>query len=66
MNRKTEKDEHIERLYYMKEEGTDSMDALKSAMSENFDAAIIDELSSDDMVELTEQENKITLTNCTV
>ncbi len=62
MNRKREKDEHVERLYYMKEEGTDSMDALKSAMSENFDAAIIDELSSDDMVELTEQENKITLT----
>jgi len=62
VNRKTEKDEHVERLYYMKEEGTDSMDALKSAMSENFDAAVIDELSSDDMVGLTEQENKITLT----
>ena len=46
----------------MKEEGTDSMDALKSAMNENFDAAIIDELSSDDMIELTELENKITLT----
>jgi DtxR family Mn-dependent transcriptional regulator len=62
MSRKREKDEHIERLYYMKEEGTDSMDTLKSAMNENFDAAVIDELSSDDMVELTEQENKITLT----
>ena len=62
MNRKREKDEHVERLYYMKEEGTDSMDALKSAMNENFDAAIIDELSSDDMIELTELENKITLT----
>ena len=38
------------------------MDALKSAMSQNFDGAIIDELLSDDMVELTEQEDKIALT----
>ncbi len=62
MYRKRDKDEHVERLYYMKEEGTDSMDALKSAMNENFDAAIIDELLSEDMVELTEEENKIALT----
>ena len=46
----------------MKEDETDYMDALKSAMSENFDAAIIDELLSKDMVELTEEENKIALT----
>ena len=53
MNRKRERDEHIERLYYMKEEETDYMGALKSAMSENFNAAIIDELVSENMVELT-------------
>jgi DtxR family Mn-dependent transcriptional regulator len=62
MNRKREKDEHIERLYYMKEEETDSMDILRSAMNENYDAAIIDELLSGDMVELSEGENKIRLT----
>ena len=62
MNRKREKDEHIERLYYMKEEETDSMDILRSAMNENYDAAIIDELLSGDMVELSEGENKIKLT----
>lgn len=62
MNRKTEKDEYIERLYYMKEENTDSMDALKSAMNENFDAAIIEELSSEDMVQLSEDSNIIALT----
>jgi len=62
MNRKREKDEHIERLYYMKEEETDSMDILRSAMNENYDADIIDELLSGDMVELSEGENKIRLT----
>ena len=46
MNRKREKDEHIEQLYYMKEDSTDSMAALKSTMNENYDATIIDELSS--------------------
>ena len=45
-NRKREKDEHVERLYYMKEENDDSMDALKTAMGKNFDAAAIDELAS--------------------
>jgi len=45
VNKKREKDEHIERLYYMKEEGADLMDALKNAMNSNFDAAIVVELS---------------------
>ncbi|MHC4459183.1 MAG: iron dependent repressor, metal binding and dimerization domain protein, partial [Planctomycetota bacterium] len=62
MNRKREKDEHIERLYYMKEDGTDSMAALKSTMNENYDAAIIDELSSEDLVQLNQDSNTIALT----
>ena len=62
MNRKRETDEHIEQLWYMKEGGQDSIDAIKTAMNENFDAAIIDKLSSEDMVKLTEQGSKIALT----
>jgi len=62
VNKKQEKDEHIERLYYMKEDQTDSIDALKSAMNENYDATVIDELLSEDMVELSEDRNKINLT----
>ena len=61
-NRKREKDEHVERLYYMKEENDDSMDALKTAMGKNFDAAVIDNLASEDMVQLVQGENRITLT----
>ena len=61
MNKKREQDEHIERLYYMKEEGTDTIEALVTAMNGNYDSAIIDELSSEDMVELTEGGDKIAL-----
>ena len=62
MNRKREKDEHIERLYYMKEEDSSSVDVLKSVMNENFNVTVIDELSSEGMVELTEEAKRITLT----
>lgn len=61
MNRKRERDEHLEQLYYMKEEGSDSIEALVTAMNGNYDSAIIDELSSEDMVELTEDGDKIAL-----
>ena len=62
MNHKREKDEHIERLYYMKEEGADSTEALKTAMNGNMDFGLIDELSSEDMVELSADRSKIKLT----
>ena len=62
MNKKQEKDEHIERLYNMKENQTDSIDVLKNAMNGNYDAAIIDELSSEDMVQLSQDGNAIALT----
>ncbi len=61
-NHKREKDEYIERLYYMKEDGKNSINELKSTMSGNFDAAIIDELLSEDIARLTEEGNNITLT----
>jgi len=62
MNHKRVKDEHIERLYYMKEEQKDSVDALNVAMGEGFDAGIIEELDADDVVELSQQQTRIRLT----
>ena len=62
MNHTREKDEHIEQLCYMKEDGTDSMVALKSNMNKSYDTAIIDELSSDGMVRLRRDSNEIVLT----
>jgi DtxR family Mn-dependent transcriptional regulator len=62
VNKKQEKDEHIEQLYYMKEDSDDSIEALKTAMNGKLDSAIIDELASEDMVELSADANKIKLT----
>jgi DtxR family Mn-dependent transcriptional regulator len=62
MNTKKEKDEHIERLYYMKENNKDSLADLKVAMNGNCDMNIIDELEAEDMVELLADGNKIVLT----
>jgi DtxR family Mn-dependent transcriptional regulator len=62
VNKKQEKDEHIERLYNMKEKQADSIDVLKNAMNGNYDVAIIDELSSEDMVQLSQDSNTIALT----
>ncbi|MHC4762862.1 MAG: metal-dependent transcriptional regulator [Planctomycetota bacterium] len=62
MTAKKEKDEYIERLYYMKENNKDSITDLKVAMNGNCDMNIIDELESEDMVELLADGNKIALT----
>jgi DtxR family Mn-dependent transcriptional regulator len=62
MNHKREKDEHLERLYYMKEDGVDLIADLKETMKEHYDAAMVDELSSEDMVQLGQDGNTITLT----
>jgi DtxR family Mn-dependent transcriptional regulator len=62
MNNKRERDEHIEHLYYMKEDGTESIDALKNTMKEHYDAQIINELVLEDMVQISENSNTIILT----
>jgi DtxR family Mn-dependent transcriptional regulator len=62
MNTKKEKDEHIERLYYMKENNKDSFTDLKVAMNGNCNSNIIDGLESEDIVELSADGSKITLT----
>jgi len=62
MTHKQEKDEHIEQLYNMKENQADSIDVLKNALNTNYDAAIIDELASEDMVRLSHDGNTIALT----
>lgn len=61
-NAKRETDEHLEQLWYMKEENNDSTEVLKTAMKGKFNSAIIDQLSSEDMVELSADGNKIKFT----
>ncbi|MBF0486348.1 MAG: metal-dependent transcriptional regulator [Candidatus Omnitrophica bacterium] len=49
--RNVEQDEHIEQLWYMKEQGETSLDFLKKAMKRDFDARIIEELFLRGLVE---------------
>jgi len=51
IERNVEEDEHIEQLWYMKEQGETSIDSLKKIMEHSFDAKIIDELSVRGLVE---------------
>ena len=44
MGKKRERDEYLEQLWYMKEEGKVSIDALKSALGTGYDADITNEL----------------------
>ena len=62
MNKKHEKDEHLERLWNMKEKDIDSTDNLKSVLGNDFSNDIVDELSSDGLVDMKESGKKITLT----
>jgi len=62
MNKKREKNEYLEILWRMKEQGKDSMDALMNGLGGNFNADIVNELSYEDLVELIEENNKIILT----
>ncbi len=61
MNKQREKDEHLEQLWLMKEQSKDSVNVLKSALGNDFDAAIIDGFVSEEIVEM-ETDNKVTLT----
>ena len=62
MNKKRERDEHLEQLWYMKEDAKDSVAALKTALNAGYDADIIDEFVFEDLVKLSEDNDKIVLT----
>ena len=62
MNKKRERDEHLEQLWYMKEEGRDLVAGLQEVMKEGYDFNIIEELAAEEMVDLNEEKDKIRLT----
>ena len=62
LNNKQLKDEHIERLFYLNEVEKDSIDELKSSMNGAFDANIIDDLISEDIVSVIDERRKISFT----
>jgi len=61
-NAKREKDEHMEQLWYMKESGRDSIDALKAGMESNYNDEVVDQIAYENLVELSEEHKTIRLT----
>lgn len=62
-NNKREKDEHLERLWYMKEKEQESMTAFETAMEGDFDSAIVEELLWEELIEVKETKADIKLTS---
>ncbi|MBF0571450.1 MAG: metal-dependent transcriptional regulator [Candidatus Omnitrophica bacterium] len=62
IERNVEQDEHIEQLWYMKEQGETSLDFLKKTMKRSFDSKIINELSLLGMLEQNPEDSIIKLT----
>jgi len=62
MNLKRESEEYLERLWLMKDENKDSIDVLMDALGENFKTEIVDDLLSENLVNLTQNNKKIFLT----
>jgi len=62
MTGKLEKDEHLEKLWYMREEGSDSVQALKDAMGAGYNPDVIDELVSEGLAEFSRENDAVVLT----
>ncbi|MBF0569201.1 MAG: hypothetical protein HQL18_00270, partial [Candidatus Omnitrophica bacterium] len=62
IKRNEEQDEHIEQLWYMKEQSETSIDFLKKAMKRAFDSKVIEELSCLGLIERIPETGSIKLT----
>jgi DtxR family Mn-dependent transcriptional regulator len=62
MIKKIQQDEHLEQLWYRKEEGKPSVYFLKKAMNGAFDADVVAELASEGLVQITQNGENINLT----
>ncbi len=62
MNRKKDKDEYLEKMWYMKEENKESLDDLREMMGESFDQGAMESLVADHMIEFDKIVNKVSYT----
>jgi DtxR family Mn-dependent transcriptional regulator len=57
-----EKEEYLEKLWEMSEQGQEPVEQLRKAMESDFDTRMIEDLVREDLVELTKGKQKIALT----
>ncbi|MBF0465244.1 MAG: metal-dependent transcriptional regulator [Nitrospirae bacterium] len=63
MKRNIEIDEYLEHMWYMEEEGKNSLASLKDEIGEKFSMEILDMMIADDLVKLEDMETAISLTD---
>ena len=61
-NKRKDKEEYLERLWELKEAGSESLDDFMRAVKDDYDPELLDSLTSDGLVELDEKEKRIKLT----
>ena len=61
MNHKCEKDEQLEKLWYMKEQEKETVDNLKASLGKDFNADILDELSNEKLIQLDKKSGNVSL-----
>jgi len=61
MNNKHEKDEHLEKLWYMKEEQKQTLDDLKASLGKEFNPDVLDDLSSQKLIKLDKRKGDVSL-----
>ena len=62
-NGRREKEEHLERLWEMKEQGQDSVDNLENAMNGAFDPRVVEDLATEGLVSRDPEKMNIALTD---
>lgn len=61
-NKRREKEEHLERLWEMKEDGQNSVDDLGKCMNGEYNSLLVEELALEGLVEWSPEKVRITLT----
>ena len=62
MKKNDELDEYLEKLWYMKEDGEDSIEVLKESFNDLYNSDVVDTLSADGLVVLEKDGTRIILT----
>jgi len=62
MQKKRDQEEHLEKLWYMKEENKNEISDLRNLMEKDFNLDIVNELSSQNLISLSDNNTKVKLT----
>lgn len=62
MNNEVDKEEYLERLWYLKEEGHDAISGIRHGMGDGFDPTVLDQLALEGLASVSPDGGKVSLT----